>query len=85
MESSYTPLILIYVKGIKKSSGNEGSRIVANVLNCDIVVREFKLQSWYCIDFRTNTIGKDMNALIASVMDLRLALLFFYKGGAGIK
>ena len=31
---------------------------MANVLDCDIVVREFELQSCYYVHFRTNTLGK---------------------------
>ena len=32
--------------------------IVANILDCDIVVSEFKLQSDYCSHFWTNTISE---------------------------
>ena len=35
--------------------------IVVNVLDCDIVVGEFKLRSRDCIHFRTNTLRKGMN------------------------
>ena len=38
--------------------------VEANVLDCNIVVREFDLQSHYYVYFRTNTLGKDMNPLI---------------------
>ena len=38
--------------------------IVADVLNCDIVVNEFELQSHYYIQFQTNTLAKGMNPLI---------------------
>ena len=31
---------------------------VANVLNCNIVVSEFRLHSRYYIHFRSNTLGK---------------------------
>ena len=37
--------------------------VVANVLDCNIVINEFELQSCYYIDFRTNTLGKDINSL----------------------
>ena len=43
------------------------SGIVANVLNCDIVVSEFKLQLHYYIHFWTNTLGKSMNSTIFSL------------------
>ena len=52
--------------------------VVANVLDCDIEVSEFKLQSRYFVHFRTNNLGKSMNPLISP------ALLFFYKDGFGI-
>ena len=35
--------------------------VVANVLDCDIVVSEFKLPSRNYVCFRTNTLGKVMN------------------------
>ena len=38
--------------------------VVANVLDCDIVVRVFQLQLRYYIHFLTNTLGKGMNLLI---------------------
>ena len=37
--------------------------VVANELDCDIVVSEFELKSRYHVYFRTNTLGKDMNPL----------------------
>ena len=43
--------------------------VVANVLDCDIVVSEFELQSRYYIPFQTNTLGKDINTLILSAVD----------------
>ena len=36
---------------------------VANELDCDIIESEFKLQSWYCAYFRTNTPEKGMTPL----------------------
>ena len=42
--------------------------IVANVLDCDIVVSEFELKSSYYIHFRNNTLKKGMNPLIPPVM-----------------
>ena len=38
---------------------------VANMLDCDIVISEFKLQSRYYIHFRSNTLGKGMNRFSA--------------------
>ena len=40
----------------------------ANVLDYEIVVSEFKLQSCYYIHFQTNTLGKGMNMLIPQAM-----------------
>ena len=53
--------------------------VVANVLNCDIIVSKFKLQLHFnCIHFWTNALGKIMNLLIKSKI---VPLLFFLKGG----
>ena len=38
--------------------------IVANMLHCDIIVNEFKLQLCYYILFQRNILGKGMNPLI---------------------
>ena len=38
--------------------------IVANMLDCDIVVSGFKLQLCYYIHFQNNTLGKGLNPLI---------------------
>ena len=38
--------------------------VVVNVLDCELVVNEFKIQSRYDVHFRTNTRGKGMNPLI---------------------
>ncbi len=35
---------------------------------CEIVAREFELQSRYYVHFRTSTLGKGMNPLILSAM-----------------
>ena len=37
--------------------------IVANVLDCDVVVSEFEMYSQYYVHSRTNTIGKSRNSL----------------------
>ena len=37
---------------------------VVNVLDCDIVVSEFQIQSRFCVHFRTNALRKDMNSII---------------------
>ena len=37
--------------------------VVANALDCDIVVSQFELESGYYIHFRCNTLRKGMNLL----------------------
>ena len=41
---------------------------MVKAMDCGIVVREFVLQSRYYVHFRTNTLGKSMNALILPAM-----------------
>ena len=56
------------------------------LLNCDILVSEFKLQSRYNVHFRINTLRKDINyTKFTLVMGWILLLLFLYKDGFGIK
>ena len=38
--------------------------VMVKAMNCEIVVREFVLQSRYYVHFRANTLGKGMNPLI---------------------
>ena len=38
--------------------------VMVKAMNCGIVVREFVLQSRYCVYFQANTLGKGMNPLI---------------------
>ena len=42
--------------------------VMLKAMVCEIVAREFELQSSYCFYFRTNTLGKDMNPLIPPAM-----------------
>ena len=42
--------------------------LVINVLDCDIVVSEFELQSRNHVHFRTCSFGKGMNPLIPSTV-----------------
>ena len=37
---------------------------MTNVLDCDIVISEFKIQSLYYIHFQTNILWKGMNSFI---------------------
>ena len=36
---------------------------VVNVVDCDILISEFKLQSRYCIHFQTRNLGNSMDLL----------------------
>ena len=58
---------------------------VTYVLDCDIVVNEFELQTHYYVQFRTDTFGKGKNSFIPSVMGQIVPLLSFYKDGFNIK
>ena len=42
--------------------------VVANKLNCNIIVSEFKLQICYYVHFQTNHLRKDMNSRISLAM-----------------
>ena len=47
------------------------------MLDCNIVVSEFKLQSCYYIDLRTNTLEKGMNPLYPSMLDSNIVVSEF--------
>ena len=38
--------------------------VMVKAMECEIVVSEFELQSFYYVNFRRNTFEKDMNLLI---------------------
>ena len=42
--------------------------VMVKAMVCEIVTREFELQSCYYIYFRVNTLGKGMNPLILPAM-----------------
>ena len=42
--------------------------VMVKAMDSRIVVREFVLQSRYCVHFRENTLGKSMNPLILPAM-----------------
>ena len=52
---------------------------MANILDCEIVVSEFELQSRYYIHIQTNNLGKGMNSRILQDMAWIVSLLFLYK------
>ena len=43
--------------------------VVANVLNCDMIVSEFESQLGYCVYFRTNAIVKSINLFMPQAVD----------------
>ena len=58
---------------------------MVNLLDYDIIVNEFNLQSRYYVKFQSNTPGKCMNPLIPAARSITVPILFFYKGGFHIK
>ena len=69
--------IYIYIYITKRPCG-----IVANVLDCDIVVSEFKFHLCYYIHFWTNTLRKRYKPLAVCWV---VPLLFFFSNNFGIK
>ena len=63
----------------------ESPRVVANVLNCDIVAFEFDLQSGYYVYFRTISLKNGMNPLISPAISLKVVKLLFYKDSFNIE
>ena len=51
-----------------KSKPNQTHGVVANVLDCDITVSEFEIESCYYDHFWTNIFGKDMTPIIPPAM-----------------
>ena len=63
--ASASPAILTRNSSMQLFHMGDLHRVEANVLDCDIGVSEFELQSHYYVHFRTNTLGKGMNLLIS--------------------
>ena len=42
--------------------------VMVKVLDCGIIASKFKFQSYYYVNFQTNTLGKGINPLILPVM-----------------
>ena len=59
-----TPFLLKLVESVNSVLRD----VVANMLDSDIVVNEFKLHSRYYIHFKTNTFGKGLKPLIFPVV-----------------
>ena len=53
--------------------------VVANVLDCDMIVSEFKLQSHYNVHCWSNTLGKGMNTFISPDIGKIVPLKFFLR------
>ena len=77
--------VYIIIRIIWIVTGRRTHGVVANVLNCDIVVSEFELQSCFYVYIRTNTIGKYMNPIVLSAIGEIVPLLFFYKNSLDFK
>ena len=54
--------------------------VVANELDCLIVVSEFELKTRYHVHFQTNTLGKGMNLLIFTSYDLNSTTTVLLQG-----
>ena len=67
-------------KQVYKKVGGSSDSLVSNMLNCDIVVSEFKLQSQCCVHFQTNILGKGMNLLILSSNELNNTITVLLQG-----
>ena len=55
--------------------------LVTTMLDCDIIVSEFELQS----HFQTNILRVDMNPHVPTAMGQIVLFMFFYKEGFGIR
>ena len=53
--------------------------LVAKMLDCDMILCKFKIQSSCYVPFWNNTFEKSMNLLISSGICKIVTLLFFYK------
>ena len=59
-------LILSFLSSYTVNNNKRG--VMVKAMDCEIVVREFVLQSRYYVHFRANTLGKGMNPLILPAM-----------------
>ena len=67
--STHQNLWIMYINQICKTGSPYDT--VANVLDCNIIVSKFKLQSCYYVHFQINNIGKDMSPLILPAVHLQ--------------
>ena len=71
VKSEKTQFIYFNPEGVISSLKSKPMRprgVVANVLDCEIVVSEFDLELRNCIPFRTNTLRKGIKLLILPIM-----------------
>ena len=61
-------LIHIHIKREMQLAVIHSNNVVGNVLDCNILVSKFELQSYYYVDFRINSLGKGMKLLIPSYL-----------------
>ena len=59
--------------------------VMVKVMDYEIVVSKFVLQSHYYVYFRANTLGKGMNPFILPAMGQIVPQLFFWENDFGIK
>ena len=82
----YSELIIVECSLSVQPKVKHPHGVIANVLNCDILVSEFEFQSRYYVRFQTNTLRKDMKHLFSLPgMVLIVPLMFSYNDGLGIK
>ena len=74
----------IYIYIYKRVGVSSAHGIVANVLDCYIIVSEFELQLCYYIPFWTNTLGKGINLLTLPAPNTQLRIKQ-YPGPSGIR
>ena len=70
---------------INKQRSNVSTSDVASVLNYDIVVSGFELESYIYVNFRKNTLENILSPFIPLSLEWIVSLLFFYKDGFGIE
>ena len=62
-ETIFPSWVVLYI--FKTKVSGSPSDLVDIMMDCDVIVSEFKLHSHYCIHFQTNALRKDMNPVIS--------------------
>ena len=75
------------VEPVQKRKSGRAYCVVANMLNCNIVASEFKLQSCYHVHFQASTFEKsyELSYFNTAPNDWLMSRLLFYKNDFGIK